>query len=119
MTSKIINMADKIQDAEDRILESLFQSDVIADDGFSDQVLKRMRRQLWVRRLALPIAMLVGAAVAVRPALELVAVGSRLFGSLADAAVVPGTAVITQVPYLLVGGLILALVMTTFRLFEE
>ena len=112
-------MADKIQDAEDRILESMFQSDAIADDGFSDLVLRRVRRQLWVRRLALPIAMLVGAAIALRPVLELVDVGSRLFGSLADSAAVPGAALMTQVPVLLVGGLILALVMTTFRLFEE
>jgi len=112
-------MAEKTQDAEDRIMEALFQSDVIADDGFSDQVMRRMRRQLWVRRLALPIAMLIGAAIAVRPALELVEIGSRLFGSFADATVLPGVALATQLPVLLVGGLALALVMATFRLFEE
>lgn len=112
-------MADKIQDAQDRMLESMFQSDVIADDGFSDRVLRHMRRQLWIRRLALPIAMLIGAAIALRPALELVDIGSRLFAPLADSAAVPGAALMTQVPVLLVGGLILALVMTTFRLFEE
>ena len=112
-------MADKIQDAEDRILESMFQSDVIDDDGFSDQVLRRMRRQLWVRRLALPIAIFIGLVIAIRPAFELVGLSSRLFGSLVDSTAIPGAALMTQVPVLVVGGMILAFVMTTFRLFEE
>ena len=48
-------MAEKLKDAEDRLLESLFASEPIADDGFSRRVVTRIRRRIWVRRLALPV----------------------------------------------------------------
>lgn len=78
MTSKIINMAEKLKDAEDRLLESMFQSAPIADDGFSRHVVARIRRRLWLRRLALPVAMLIGGAFAIKPATQLVAAASKL-----------------------------------------
>ncbi len=78
MISKIINMAEKLKDAEDRLLESMFQSEPIADEGFSGRVVARIRRRLWVQRLALPIAMLIGGAIAVKPATQLVAAASKL-----------------------------------------
>ena len=62
MTSKIINMADKIKDADDRLLESMFAAEPIADAGFSVRIVKKIRRRLWVRRLALPLAAVIGAA---------------------------------------------------------
>ncbi len=78
MTSKIINMAEKIRDAEDRLLESLFASEPIADDGFSQRVVGHIRRRIWVRRLALPIALVVGGASAIKPASQLVVAASKL-----------------------------------------
>ena len=78
MTSKIINMAEKLKDAEDRFLESMFESQQIADDGFSHRVVTRIRRRLWVRRVTLPIAMLIGGAIAIRPASELLIAASKL-----------------------------------------
>ena len=78
MTSKIINMAEKLKDAEDRMLESMFQSDPIEDDGFSRRVVSRIRRRLWIRRLALPLAMLFGGAIAVKPLSQLVTAASKL-----------------------------------------
>ncbi len=78
MTSKIINMADKIKDAEDRLLEALLGFDTIADDGFSERVLARIRRGIWLRRLALPVAILVGGAIAARPVLDVVTATSKL-----------------------------------------
>ena len=78
MTSKIINMAEKLKDAEDRLLESMFASEPIADDGFSRRVVTRIRRRLWLRRLALPVAMLVGGMIAIKPASELVIAASKL-----------------------------------------
>lgn len=71
MKSKVINMADRTSDAEDRLLESLFHAEPIADNGFSKQVVSRIRRTIWIRRLALPVAAAVGAVFALRPALEL------------------------------------------------
>ena len=80
MTSKIINMAEKLKDAEDRLLESMFAAAPIADDGFSQRIVTHIRRRLWVRRLALPVAMLVGGLVAFKPATQLVTVSSTLLG---------------------------------------
>lgn len=70
MKSKIINMVDRLKDAEDLKLEALFGSDPIEDDGFSDRVVARVRRKVWVRRLALPTAFVVGLSIAVKPLLQ-------------------------------------------------
>jgi hypothetical protein len=78
LTSKIINMAEKLKDAEDRLLEAMLRSEPIADEGFSGRVVSRIRRRLWVQRLALPSAMLIGGAIAVKPATQLVAAASKL-----------------------------------------
>lgn len=119
MTSKIINMADQQQDAADRMLETLFQVEDIPDAGFSDQVLRRLRRQVWVRRLALPIAMLVGAACAARPALELLHIGSDVVDQLAGRSLFESVAAATQWPVVLAAALVVAIAMVTFRLSEE
>jgi hypothetical protein len=78
LESKIINMAERLKDREDLRLEALFESAAIADNGFSDRVMSRIRRQIWVQRLALPIAFVVGAAVAARPLMQLVEAVSGL-----------------------------------------
>ena len=71
-------MVEKLQDAEDRLLEAMFRSESIPDDGFSGRVVTRIRRDIWVRRLALPVAMLIGGAIAVKPASQLLVAGSKL-----------------------------------------
>jgi len=71
-------MAERLKDREDLRLEAMFQSAPIADDGFSDRVISRIRRQIWVQRLTLPIAFVVGAAVAARPLMQLVETVSGL-----------------------------------------
>ena len=68
----IINMAEKMKDAEDLKLESLFASEPVLDNDFSKRIEKRIRRQIWLRRLTLPIAVLVGGAIAVKPLAGLV-----------------------------------------------
>ncbi len=78
MTSKIINMADRERSAADRRLEALFESAPIADDGFTDRVLRRVRRRIWVRRLVLPVAAAIGGALAYEPAMALLRFISRL-----------------------------------------
>ena len=119
MISKIINMAEKMQDAEDRLLESMFQSGSVADNGFSDRLVRRIRRQVWIRRLALPVAMVAGAAVAVKPVVQLFAVGSQVFGSIQTESLLPQTVVASQLPIMLVVGMGLLIAVLTFRLFEE
>jgi hypothetical protein len=112
-------MAEKMQDAEDRLLESMFQSDSVADNGFSDRVIHRIRRQMWVRRLALPVAMVTGAAIALKPATQLFTVGSHIFVSLGAESLLPQAAVPSQLPIMLVVGMGLAIAVLMFRLFEE
>ncbi|MCI0517093.1 MAG: hypothetical protein L0Y45_04590 [Woeseiaceae bacterium] len=71
-------MAERLKDREDLRLEAMFQSAPIADDGFSNRVVSRIRRQIWVRRLTLPTAFVIGAAFAVRPLAQLVETVSGL-----------------------------------------
>ena len=78
MTSKIIIMAERIKDAEDRLLESLFESPPVADDGFSAKVVSRINRRLWLRRLTLPVAMAIGGTIAFKPLAALVDMLTRL-----------------------------------------
>jgi hypothetical protein len=112
-------MAEKMKDAEDRLLESMFLSESVADNGFSDRVVGRIRRQIWVRRLALPVAMVAGAAIALKPATQLFAVGSQIFASLGAELLLPQPAVTSQLPIMLVVGMGLAIAVLMFRLFEE
>jgi len=72
LKSKVINMADKTSDAQDRFLESVFHSESIPDDGFSDRIVLTIRRRIWINRLALPVAALIGAAFALKPASQLI-----------------------------------------------
>jgi hypothetical protein len=60
-------MADRLKDSEDLKLEALFRSEPVPDDGFSATVESRVRRRLWVRRLSLPIAFVIGAVIAAKP----------------------------------------------------
>ena len=112
-------MAEKMQDAQDRVLESMFASESIDDNGFSDRVMGRIRRQLWVRRLALPVAMVLGVAIAVKPATQLFAIGARLLGSLPTESMLPQSALGSQLPVFIVAGMGLAIAVLMFRLFEE
>ena len=82
MKSKIINMADKIKDADDLMLESMFRSEPIADNGFSDRVVRRIRRKVWIRRVTLPVAAAIGVSIAAKPFAGLVTSVFGLLGAL-------------------------------------
>ena len=64
-------MADRLKDDTDLKLESLLRSQPVQDDGFSVKVVSRVRRRIWVRRLALPVAITVGTLIAAKPLLQL------------------------------------------------
>jgi hypothetical protein len=72
-------MVDKLKDKEDLQLESLFRSEPIRDDGFSVKVVARVRRQIWLRRLTMPVAFAIGAAIAFKPVSGLIVSLSGLF----------------------------------------
>lgn len=75
-------MADRLKDREDMRLESLFRSEPVRDDGFSVRVVSRVRRQMWVRRLSLPFAFVIGAAISARPIMQLANALPELLGSM-------------------------------------
>lgn len=64
-------MVDRMKDKADIRLETMFRSDTIDDGGFSERVVTRIRHKIWIRRWTLPIAIVTGALIAVKPAAEL------------------------------------------------
>lgn len=66
-------MSELLPDDQDRHLERLFSAaaDPVADDGFSEAVMRRVARHAWRRRLVLATAGAAGLAIAIRPAWQL------------------------------------------------
>ena len=119
MTSKIINMAEKFKDAEDRLLDTLFASESIDDDGFSDRIVSRIRRQMWIRRLTLPVAILVGGAIALKPATQVLNVGAKLLEAMPQEILAMPEVTLPQLPIILLGVTLLAIGALTARMLEE
>ena len=119
MTSKIVNMAEKFKDAEDRMLESLFASDPIADSGFSDRIVRRINRRLWVRRLTLPVAATVGGLIAYKPFMGLLS----MLGSFVSATQVdllgPAQAALPQMQMVVMGAVLVVVGLVSMRLIED
>lgn len=119
MTSRIINMAERIKDAEDRLLESMFESTPIADDGFSALVVRRVRRRLWLRRLALPIAAALGGAIAIKPLTYLLSIVASL-STLVPRELIDSTiSAIPQLPIIVLGGMVLVACLLGLQSLEE
>lgn len=76
-------MAERIKDKEDLKLESMFRSDSVADDGFSVNIISRVKRQMWIRRLSMPVAIGVGISIAAKPLLQLAGIAPNLLNSVA------------------------------------
>ena len=112
-------MADKIKDAEDALLESLFSAEAIADDGFSDRIVRKINRRLWLRQLVLPVAAAVGGMIAFKPTLALLTLASQFQIVLPGEFVASATGWLPS-PYLIVtGGMLLAAAMLGVRMLEE
>ena len=106
MKSKVINMAEHSRDEEDVALEALFASEPIADNGFSASVIGKLRRRLWARRLVLPAAVSVGAAIATKPLLGLVQAADSIASVLPAASA--ESALLQQLPNVSVSSVVLA-----------
>ncbi len=112
-------MVDRLKDSEDKLIESLFRSDPVLDNGFSLKVVSEIKRRIWIRRLTLPAAFVVGAAIAVKPLSQLAVTFSKLltliptnFGGLS-------LGNFPQISTVLLGGLLLAAMMMVGKLLEE
>ena len=112
-------MAEKLKDAEDRLLESMFQSEPIADDGFSDRIVTRIRRRLWLRRLALPVAMAVGGAVAAKPVSQLALAATKLMTVLPQDMFAMPLDWVPQIQLVILGAMLLAAGGLGMRLIED
>ena len=119
MKSKVINMVDKTTDAEDRYLESVFHAAEIPDDGFSNRILFRIRRQIWINRLALPLAAVIGALFALKPATQLVNALLPLLNTVPVEVVDVPMQLLPQLQTIVLGGMAFAVCIALYKVFEE
>jgi hypothetical protein len=82
--------------------------------------MSRIRRQIWVRRLSLPVAFLVGAAISARPLMQLIDAVSGLFEfipqSLASNLNIVSAAQVPQMQSFLLGATLLLAVLMAGKL---
>jgi hypothetical protein len=120
LKSKIINMADSIRDKDDERLAQLFASEPVADDGFSATIVRRIRRRLWLRRLALPVAAAIGASISFRPLVNL----ATSLGDVVQALPIPVDAAaaahwLPSLPMIVTGGMLFVAMLVGIRLLED
>ena len=101
------------------MLESLFHAEPIADDGFSERVIGRIRRRLWLRRLTLPCAMIIGGAIAIQPLAELALAAARLLMAMPDELVRLPVTWLPQIQYVVIAAMLLGAGMLGVRMLEE
>ena len=112
-------MAERIKDAEDRYLESLFDSAPVADDGFSARVVSRVRRRLWLRRLALPVAATIGGGIAIEPVSTLASAVVGLATLLPQELLGRILEFVPQAQTIVLGAMLLAVCMLGLRTLED
>jgi hypothetical protein len=115
-------MADRLKDSEDLKLEALFRSTPVEDDGFSDAVVSRVRRQMLIRRFTLPTAFVIGVIIAAKPFMQLASVLPKLldvvpkgFGNLFALPTID----FVQAPTIILGIMLLGAAMMIGRMLEE
>lgn len=122
MTSKIINMAERLKDEEDLRLEAMFRSEPVADNGFAVDVVKRVRARIWVRRLSLPVAVSLGLLVGARSLIEFVGIASGLVEPLLGASLSLEALPLGSLPQastIVIGATCLMVIMLASRILEE
>ncbi|MBT8086448.1 MAG: DUF5056 domain-containing protein [Gammaproteobacteria bacterium] len=112
-------MAEKIKDADDRRLESMFHTSPIADDGFSDRIVKRIRRKLYLRRLTLPVAATLGGLLAFKPFTGLINSIYRILLDMPMDFLPSATAYLPSLQLTVTGGLILFVVLMSLSMLED
>lgn len=115
-------MAERMKDETDLFLQAALASRPIADDGFSVQVVTRVRRRNWLRRLALPVGIVIGLAISARPLMEVVTVlpdiVNALFGESVDLGQLP-FGDLPQLSTMLVGAALGGALLLVSRILEE
>ncbi len=107
-------------DAQDRLLRELLSHPPLADDGFSERVVRRIRRRAILARWLLPAAWTTGALVAAGPALALLGRLTATLASVPDWLPGPLSASVTPALGALLSGLVsAAAVAFAVRLLED
>lgn len=101
-------MAERIKDAEDRLLESMFESVPVADDGFSVKVLRQVTRRSWIRRVTLPTAAVIGGLLALKPLTGLASAIATIASFVPPELVNSTTTAIPQLQTIVLGAMLLA-----------
>jgi hypothetical protein len=115
-------MAERIKDKEDLKLESMFRSEPVADDGFSVNIISRVKRQMWIRRLSMPVAIGVGATIAAKPLLQLAGIAPNLLNSVAGSLIGLDKISVGSMPQLstmILGATLVMALMFASKLLEE
>ena len=112
-------MADRTSDAEDRWLESVFHSEPIPDAGFSDRIVSKIRSRIWVNRLALPVAALIGSIFAIKPAAQLITALLPLLNVMPVDMVDGPLQSLPQLQTFVLGAMAFAVVIVLYRVLEE
>ena len=112
-------MADNTSDAVDRLLASAFEAEPIADNGFSARIVTKIRRRIWVNRLALPVAVVIGAAFALKPALQIVYALLPLLNVVPVEVANAPLQYLPQLQFVILGGMAFAAGVTLLKMLEE
>ena len=112
-------MVDRLKDNEDKLLKSLFRSDPVLDNGFSLKVISEIKRRIWIRRLTLPAAFVVGAAIAVKPLSQLAVTFSKLLTLIPTNVGSLSLGNLPQTSTVILGGLLLAGMIMVTNMLEE
>lgn len=107
---KIIIMAERLKDKDDARLEALFRSAPVDDAGFSDRVVSRVRRGIWIRRWTLPLAMLIGGLIAAKPAAQLLLAMAKILTVLPEDVRTLQLDSLPQVTTFIFGGMLVGLI---------
>jgi len=91
------------------VLRDMLAHPPLADDGFSDRVVRRIRRRALLERWLLPGAALTGSLIAARPASELLAALASRVAGFGD-----GLGALAPPPVMLPGGVFSALALVGF-----
>ncbi len=112
-------MANTVKDEQDRKLDAVFRLPPLSDAGFSARVVCKVRRRIWVRRLAIPLAACIGGLLSFEQLTGLVAALSR-FSSLISQDIIGLTIPsVVQWPTAVVGAILILACLLGVELLEE
>ena len=91
-----------------RNVKPCFTNIIRADDGFSVKVLRQVTRRLWIRRVTLPTAAVIGALLALKPLTGLASAIATIASFVPPELVNSTTTAIPQLQTIVLGAMLLA-----------